>query len=188
MNDDSPRIADVLLPLKLEGPYSYRIPLGMILAPGDYVVAPLGPRSMIGVVWSLRRDAPEGTKLRDVMERFDMAPMTEAHRKFVDWCAAYYLEAPGNVLRMVLRSPEAFGSPREQIAYRISGSPPKRMTPQRARVLEAAREGFAMRAAELAAAAGVGASVVKAMAKEGVLEEVALPALKAFAPPDLNGG
>ncbi|MBC8035783.1 MAG: primosomal protein N', partial [Rhizobiales bacterium] len=74
------------------------------------------------------------------------------------------------------------------MAYRVSGSPPKRMTPQRARVLKVAREGFAMRAAELAAAAGVGASVVKAMAKEGALEEVALPALKAFAPPDLNGG
>ncbi len=182
----SPAISDVLLPLKLEGPYSYRIPPGKTLAAGDYVVVPLGPRSMIGVVWALRQEAPEGTKLRDVMERFDMAPMTEIHRKFVDWCASYYLEPAGNVLRMVLRSAEAFGPPREQLAYRASGAAPKRMTPQRARVMEAAREGFAMRIAELAQAAGVGTSVVKSLVKDGALEEVALPALKAFAAPVLN--
>ena len=188
MNVASPAIADVLLPLKLEGPYSYCIPSGMVLAPGDYVVVPLGPRAMIGVVWALRHEPPEGTRLRDVMERLEMAPMGEAHRKFIDWCAAYYLEAPGNVLRMALRSPEAFGAPREQRAYRASGAPPKRLTPQRARVLEAAREGFAMRAGELAQAAGVGVSVVKAMAKDGSLEEVALPALQSFNTPNLNAG
>jgi len=181
-------IADVLLPLKLEGPYSYCIPGEMVLAAGDYVVVPLGPRSVIGVVWALRQEAPEGTKLRDVAERFDMQPMSEVHRKFVDWCASYYLEAPGNVLRMVLRSPEAFGSPREQLAYRVSGVPPKRHTPQRTRVLETAREGFAMRAGELAQAAGVGVSVVKAMVKDGSLEQVALPALQSFKAPRLNAG
>ncbi len=186
MNSQPSVIADVLLPLKLEGPYSYRTPTNMTLAAGDYVVVPLGPRSMIGVVWALRQDAPEGTKLRDVVERFDTAPMSDVHRKFVDWCAAYYLEAPGNVLRMVLRSPEAFGPPREQLAYRASGAAPKRLTPQRTRVLEAAREGFAMRAGELAQAAGVGVSVVKAMVKDGSLEQVALPALQAFKAPDLN--
>jgi primosomal protein N' (replication factor Y) len=188
MSADSLRIADVLLPLKLEGPYSYRIPADMVLAAGDYVVTPLGSRSMIGVVWGFRQEAPAATKLRDVIERFDMAPMTEVHRKFVEWCAAYYLEPPGNVLRMVLRSPDAFGPPRAQTAYRASGVSPKRATPQRLRVLEAAREGFAMRAAELAEAAGVGVSVVKAMAKDGSLQEVALPMLKAFSAPDLNGG
>jgi primosomal protein N' (replication factor Y) len=57
------------------------------------------------------------------------------------------------------------------------------MTPQRARVLEIAREGFALRR-ELAQAAGVGTPVVKAMAKDGALETVQLPALRPFALPD----
>ncbi|MGH6907746.1 MAG: replication restart helicase PriA, partial [Aestuariivirga sp.] len=188
MNPDSPGIADVLLPLALQGPYSYRVPVGMSLAPGDYVMVPLGPRHVVGVVWGRNGQVPEGTKLRDVLERFDLPPMTETHRKFVDWLSAYYLEAPGNVLRMVLRSPGAFEGPRQQIAYLASGIPPKRMTPQRARVLEVALEGFAMRASELAEAASVGASVVKAMAKEGALKAVTLPALKAFPAPQLNAG
>lgn len=187
MTSDS-AIAEVLLPLALDGPYSYRVPPGMALDAGDYVAVPLGPRQMIGVVWACKDRAGTDKKLRDVLGRFDMEPMTETHRKFVDWLSAYYLEPAGNVLRMVLRSPGAFEGPREQTAYRATAEAPKRMTPQRARVLEIAREGFAMRAAELAEAAGVGTSVIKALARDGALEAVALPALKRFPEPDLNAG
>jgi primosomal protein N' (replication factor Y) (superfamily II helicase) len=137
MRPDS-AIAEVLLPLALDGPYSYRVPDGLSLAAGDYVAVPLGPRQMIGVVWRLTSEAGTDKKLRDVIERFDMPPMPETHRRFVDWLASYYLEPAGNVLRMVLRAPGAFAGPREQIAYRATDSAPKRMTPQRARVLEVA--------------------------------------------------
>jgi primosomal protein N' (replication factor Y) len=181
-------IAEVLLPLALEGPYSYRVPDGLVLAAGDFVVVPLGPRQMIGVVWAMPAVAGTDKRLRDVIGAFDMPPLPETHRKFVDWLAGYYLEPPGNVLRMVLRAPGAFEGRREQIAYRATALTPKRMTPQRARVLEIAREGFAMRASELAEAAGVGTSVVKALARDGALEAVALPALRPFAEPDLNAG
>ncbi len=183
-----PKVAEVLLPLALEGAYSYGIPDGMTLRPGDFVAVPLGPRQTIGVVWALKAEAGTDKKLRDVIGWFDMPALSETHRKFIDWLSAYYLEPAGNVLRMVLRAPGAFEPPREQIAYRATESVPKRMTPQRARVLEIAREGFAMRAAELAEAAGVGTSVVKALAKDGALEAVALPALRAFTEPDLNAG
>ena len=45
-------IAEVLLPLALDGPYSYRVPEGLGVEPGSYVIVPLGPRQMIGVVWA----------------------------------------------------------------------------------------------------------------------------------------
>ena len=183
-----PAIADVLLPLALGHAYSYRIPAGMGLELGDFVAVPLGPRQVIGVVWGLKDQAMTNKALRDVLQRFDMPPLSDTHRKFIDWLSAYYLEPAGNVLRMVLRAPGAFEGPREQIAYRATDSVPKRMTPQRVRVLEVARDGFAMKAGELAAAAGVGLSVVKALAKDGALEAVALPALRRFLAPDLNAG
>ena len=188
MNPDSAALADVLLPLALEGPYSYRIPPGMTLAPGDYVSVPLGSRTYIGVVWALRSTAPEGAKLRDVVARFDMPAMSDTHRKFVGWLADYYVEPQGNVLRMVLRSPGAFEEARQQVAYRASGQPINRKTPQRQRVLEIASEGFAMRLSELAQAAGVGASVIKSLARDGALEIVGLPTLKPYQAPDLNAG
>ena len=178
--------ANVLLPLALAGAYSYRVPEGMALVPGSYVEVPLGPRAVIGVVWGLESEVATQKKLRDVTRVFDLPALPETHRKFVDWLAAYYLEPPGNVLRMVLRVPSALGAPREQIAYRASGMPPNRMTPQRARVLQAA--GFAQRASELAEAAGVGVSVVKAMVKEGALAAVALPGHRAFGLPWLDAG
>ncbi len=174
----------MLLPLALATAYSYGVPREMRLAPGDYVEVPLGPRSYIGVVWEVRPAVPTNLRLRDVVQRFDAPPMPEKHRKFISWLADYYIEPIGNVLRMVLRVPAALEAPREQVAYRASGTPPKRMTPQRQRVLELLRDGFPLPASELAQGAGVGTSVVKAMAKDGALQSVALPALRPFATPD----
>jgi primosomal protein N' (replication factor Y) len=181
-------IADVLLPLALDKAYSYRIPSGMRLGLGDFVAVPLGPRQVAGVVWSLKDQATTNKALRDVIGRFDLPPLTETHRKFVDWLGAYYLEPVGNVLRMVLRAPGVFEGPREQVAYRSTGSLPKRMTPQRAKVLQAARDGFARKANELAAEAGVGSSVIMALVKDKALVAVALPSHRRFLEPDLNAG
>ena len=61
------------------------------------------------------------------------------------------------------------------------------MTPQRQRILEIATE-MPLRAIELAQEAGVGVSVVKALAKDGALEEVALPAHRPFRDPHLENG
>jgi primosomal protein N' (replication factor Y) len=188
MPPDSAAIADVLLPLALKTAYSYRIPPGMSVVPGAFVAVPLGPRTQIGVVWALKEEAPEGTRLRDITLCFETPPLTELHRKFIEWLADYYVEPRGNVLRMVLRAPGVFGEARVQVAYRLADTPPKRLTPQRARVLDVARDGFAMKLSELAEAAGVGTSVIKALVKDGALATVALPAHKPFVAPDLNAG
>lgn len=183
-----PDLVHVLLPLALEGPYSYRIPPGMRVSPGDYVRVPLGSRSVIGVVWDGPATLPDGAKLRDVTERYDMPPLPGLHRRFVDWVASYYLEPSGSVLRMVLRCPGVFAGERRRIAYRLAGSAPERLTPQRRRVLAFAAEAPSWSPAELAAAAGVGAGVVKSLAREGALEAVELPADRPFPPPDLTAG
>ena len=45
------RIVDVLVPVSLDQPYSYRVPRGLQVGPGDFVCVPLGPRECTGVVW-----------------------------------------------------------------------------------------------------------------------------------------
>jgi len=185
MSIDSNGIAEVLVPLALPGPLSYLAPAVLNLGPGDYVAVPLGPRMIIGVVWECRPLTPTNMKLREVSGKFDMPPMTELHRRFVDWLAAYYVEPPGNVLRMCLRAPAALEGERQQIAYVASGTEPKRITPQRRRALDVAKEAPALRAGELAELAGVGLSVVKGLISEGALTPVALPALRSFAEPQL---
>ena len=43
------RIVDVLVPVALDHAYSYRVPDGLDLSPGDVVVVPLGARDCTGV-------------------------------------------------------------------------------------------------------------------------------------------
>jgi primosomal protein N' (replication factor Y) len=174
----------VLLPLALPGPYSYLLPEGLGAKPGSYVIAPLGSLELIGVVWPQSANAaPEG-KLRPILEVIDEAPMPELHRQFIDWVAKYYLASPGMVLRMTLRVPAALGPMHGRTAFRASGKSPAKLTAQRRRVLDLLADGVPLSQRDLTELAGVGASVVKGLVREGVLEEVVLPAFPRFPEPD----
>ena len=48
----SARVVDVLVPVALNQAYSYRVPRGMELKPGDVGRVPLGPREVVAVVWA----------------------------------------------------------------------------------------------------------------------------------------
>ncbi len=178
----------VLLPLALPAAYSYLATAAMNLVPGHYVRVPLGPRQMTGVVWSIEETGEEPEISRDrlkyVSERFDIPPMPQTQRRFVDWVAGYTLSAPGSVLRMCLRSTEALSPPKPQMGYRIGGPEPARLTPQRQRVLEAAAGGMLLRPAELAEIAGVTTSVVRGLIDAKTLVGETLPPLKSFDKPN----
>jgi len=178
----------VLLPLALPTAYSYLAPVSMGLVPGHYVRVPLGPRQMVGVVWAIENDnqAPEISRdrLKYVAERFDTPPMPQVQRQFVDWVAGYTLSAPGSVLRMCLRSTDALSPPKPQIGYRLGGPEPARMTPQRQRVIEAAKDGLLRRPAELAEMAGVTVGVVRGLIDAKTLAGEVLPPLETFKRPD----
>jgi primosomal protein N' (replication factor Y) (superfamily II helicase) len=59
----STQVVEVLLPLALDHPYSYRVGPGLEIAAGDYVLVPLGPRQAIGVVWNAAAVAPRGRRI-----------------------------------------------------------------------------------------------------------------------------
>src|SRR5258707_5746055 len=46
------RVVDVLVPVALDQTYSYRVPEGLELAPGDLVTVPLGARMATAVTWA----------------------------------------------------------------------------------------------------------------------------------------
>ncbi|HHI82068.1 MAG TPA: DEAD/DEAH box helicase, partial [Rhizobiales bacterium] len=177
-------VVSVLLPLALDAAYSYSVPPDMALVVGDYVNVPLGPRLVAGVVWKTGVAAPKGMRLRDVRQRFDLPSMSEAQRRFMQWIADYYMAPPGMVLRGCLRAKGIFEPPRHKVAYQLTGAEPQRMTPQRQRLMEVARDLPAMKARELADEAGVGVSVVKGLAEQGVFEVVDLPPFAPFAKPN----
>ncbi|MBS0550196.1 MAG: primosomal protein N' [Proteobacteria bacterium] len=181
------RTVRVLLPLPLADAYDYSVPEGLEVAPGAFVVAPLGKRDCIGVVWGEGTGEVPEAKLRDIVGILPALPMADALRRFVDWVSAYTLAPPGAVLRMAMSSPSALEAPKTELVYRpaeTSGDEALKLTAARRRVLEALKEGPAMPAAELAQVAGVGTSVVKTMASIGLLEAVERTLRRRFPQPD----
>ena len=71
------RIVDVLVPVALDQAYSYRVPAGMELAPGDLVSVPLGARSATGVVWADDVTVRPGlhNRLKDVEDKLEIPPL-----------------------------------------------------------------------------------------------------------------
>jgi primosomal protein N' (replication factor Y) len=161
----------VLLPLPLEEAYDYAVPAGMALRPGDYVQVPLGQRDMVGVVWGPGSGAVADEKLRPVARAFDLPPLPDDHRRFVDWVAGYTLSPAGAVLRMTLSVPAALDPPAPSIVYRAAEPVPEtvRLTAARRQVLDLLEGGLARPGAELARVAGVSSGVIRGMADAGLL-------------------
>ena len=169
-----------MLPLALPAPYDYLVPKGMQVAPGQFVVVPLGPVDYLGVVWP----RPEGEKppeierkkLREIIELVDdVPPLPRVSLTFADWVASYTLSSPGMVLRMMMSAGRAFDPPAPRYGVRLAGPPPERMTPARARVLAAANNGLTWVKSSLAEAAGVSPGVIDGLVDSGALISEPLP-------------
>ena len=177
------------------GPLDYRVPDGMAVEPGSVVVAPLGPRQLLGVVWEPERlptDEIGDNRLRPLNAVLDVLPIDAPLRRLAEWTADYYLSPLAAVLRMILPSAAALDGPRQLTEYRPTGHTPDRLTPQRELALErlAGRQGTIR---ELADHAGVSDAVLRGLVNAGALEAVAVTADRPldcpdpdFAPPGLN--
>src|SRR5450432_2616457 len=181
------KIVDVLVPVALDQTYSYRVPDGLELKPGDVVCVPLGARGeTTGVVWA-ENDNPNPrlhNRMKDVVGKLDVPPLKPELRQFVDWVSGYTLAARGMVLRMALRMGEHLGPGREPVGVRLSGPPPQRMTPARARALALFADGLTRSKTEAAQEAGVSAGVIDGLIDEGALETIVLPPEPVTRPPD----
>src|SRR6478752_3753497 len=177
------------------GPLDYRVPEGMHVEPGSIVVAPLGPRQLLGVAWEAERlptnEVPD-SRLRPLAGLVDVPPIAAPLRRLCEWTADYYLSPLASVLRMVLPSSAALAGSRQLIEYRPTGDVPARLTPQREKAL-AAIEGRQGTVRELADHAGVSDAVLRGLVNAGALEAVSVTADRPLAvpepdhsPPDLN--
>ncbi|MGZ5843061.1 MAG: replication restart helicase PriA, partial [Xanthobacteraceae bacterium] len=167
---------DVLVPVALDHTYSYKVPPGLELKPGDIVAVPLGARQVVGVVWADDVTIRPGlhNRMKDVELKLDYPPVKAELRKFIDWVSEYTLSPRGMVLRMCLRMGD-LGPAREKVGVRLVGPMPKRMTTARARVLQLLADGMVRAKSEAAHEAGVSAGVINGLIDEGTLETLVLP-------------
>jgi primosomal protein N' (replication factor Y) len=171
------RVVDVLVPVALDQTYSYGVPEGLELAPGDLVTVPLGARMATAVTWAENpKPNPRlDNRMKDVEAKLDVPPLKAELRKFIDWVSTYTLSPRGMVLRMALRMGEHLGPARERVGVRIAGPAPRRMTAARERVLALLADGLARGKRDVAEDAGVSPGVVDGLVDEGALESLVLP-------------
>ncbi len=177
------------------GPLDYRVPDGMRVGPGSIVIAPLGPRQLLGVVWEAERlpaNEVADSRLRPLAGFLDVPPIAAPLRRLCEWTADYYLAPLASVLRMVMPSSAALEGSRQLIEYRPTGVIPSRLTAQREKAL-AMLEGRQGTIRELADHASVSDAVLRGLVSAGALEAVAVDADRPlpgpdpdYAPPDLN--
>lgn len=168
--------------------FHYAVPPGMRVVPGHFVQVPFGRKTLPGVVWEAPRPRQEDDlppeRLKPVDLVYDVPPLSEENRRFVDWVAAYVMAPPGSVLKLVLSVPDALKPEKPKTGWRVSGSRPARMTEARKRVFETLLPGRCMGTGQLTEAAGVSAATLKGLERQGALIRSDLPGGDVFDRPD----
>jgi primosomal protein N' (replication factor Y) len=168
------------------GALDYRTPKDQPVPPGSVVIAPLGPRQILGIAWEAERlpagEVPEA-KLRALLEVLPVPPLAEPLRRLIEWTADYYVAPLAAVARMALGSMAALRGGGTTTEYRLSGVEPARLTPQRAVALDALHDEQAT-IRELAEIAGVSEGVLRGMVNAGLLEPVTVDLDRPYPLPD----
>ncbi len=165
-------LVGVLTAQPLDRLLDYKSPVGGCRL-GAFVEVPLGPRKVLGVVWGKGRGDFDIAKVRSVLRVLDVAPMRAEMREFLRRAADYTLTPMPAMLRLASRAPGLGDAPSMRKVYRLGHGKVSRETEARARVMAALRDygNLSFTLGELSQMAGVTASVVKGLVKQGAVTE-----------------
>lgn len=119
--------ADIILPLPLDGLFTYSVPEGLAaqLRFGVRVAVPFGKTKIhVGVVVRVHGDAPQGYKVKPIMRALDAEPVvTEGQYGLWRWISDYYMSPVGEVYKAALPSglkAEDGYKPRKELYVRLT--------------------------------------------------------------------
>ena len=99
---------DVILPLPLDGVFTYSVPASMEgqVQRGFRVLVPLGRnKTYVGVISDIHNKAPEGYQTKDILQVLDVSPiLLDSQLKLWQWIADYYMSPLGEVYKAALPS------------------------------------------------------------------------------------
>ncbi|MDB5492008.1 MAG: primosomal protein [Micavibrio sp.] len=183
----------ILVPFPVDKTYTYAVPAGMELQPGEYVTVPLSNRQVTGVAWGPSTEKVPSKKLKSVILKHDLPPMPKVERDFIAWVAAYTMAPIGAVLKMALSVPAAMEEGRAVNGYAISelgrkflteqngGIKKGKLSPKHMAALKILRDGHTRRAADLPATP----AVLKGMVKNGLLRSAEMRSAPPCSHPDI---
>ena len=166
----------VLTTQPLDRLLDYKAPPGGCFQ-GAFVEVPLGPRRVLGVVWSTGEGGYDPKKIRAISSVLDLPPMRAEMQDFLSRVSEYTLSAMPSMLRLATRAPGLADPVSMRLVYSLGQGEPDRMTSARERVIAVLEDSpdQAFTLGELAGLAGVSSSVVKGLVKQGVVDERATP-------------
>ena len=98
--------ADLILPVPLQGLFTYAIPEGMNVGVGMRVLVTFGrSKTYIGIVAKVHDVKPEGYQVKPITQVVDDEPIvTERQLQLWNWISDYYLSPIGDVYKAALPS------------------------------------------------------------------------------------
>jgi primosomal protein N' (replication factor Y) len=124
-----PQFAEVVLPLAVQGTYTYRIPPTMTVGAGYRVLVPFGRKKYYtAIVVMTHNIEPKGYKVKEILALLDDgAILRHPQLKFWEWIADYYLCTIGEVYKAAVPSglkveSETFISPNPDFEEDTPGS------------------------------------------------------------------
>jgi len=98
------RYADLILPVPLQGLFTYAIPEGMNVGVGMRVLVTFGrSKTYLGIVARIHDVKPEGYQVKPITQVMDQEPIvTEQQLKLWQWISDYYLSPIGEVYKAAL--------------------------------------------------------------------------------------
>jgi primosomal protein N' (replication factor Y) len=98
--------ADVILPLPLDGVFTYSVPPSLEgqVRMGLRVTVPFGrSKTYVGVISAIHDKAPEGYQAKDILQVLDVSPILLAtQQKLWHWISDYYMSPIGEVYKAAL--------------------------------------------------------------------------------------
>lgn len=123
------KYADVILPVPLDGEFTYGIPDGMAdkVSFGMRVQVPFGnKKSYLGIVTKVHDNEPQGVKVKMIMDVEDDSPIiTDRQYQLWKWISDYYLSPIGDVYKAAipagLKAEEGY-KPKTELYIRLTAN------------------------------------------------------------------
>ncbi len=96
--------ADIILPVPLQGVFTYSVPEGMAVMVGVRVMVPFGRnKTYVGIVARIHAEKPSGYIVKPIQRVMDEGPIvTDGQLHLWQWISDYYLSPVGDVYKAAL--------------------------------------------------------------------------------------
>jgi len=133
------KYADVILPLPLKGPFTYKLPEkpAETVLPGMRAIVQFGAKKLFtAIVSNVHDHPPVDTKTKEIIDFPDKEPLiTGEQLEFWEWMAGYYMCAAGEVFRAALPGGLRPGS-ETRVSYEGTDDIPGLLAPKEKQILE----------------------------------------------------